>query len=579
VLSLIETGRLVGTRGAYELTTRMDTLDVPATVQALLAARIDRLGEREKQALYTAAVIGKEFARPLLEAVVQMATAEVDAGLSALRDAEMIIERAIYPVAEYSFKHPLTHNVALHAQLAHTRRGCHAKVAEVLTETTRDRHDEYAALIAHHWSEAGEAQRAATWQVRAARWVSVTDFGASRRHWQEARRLLLASPDSSDRSRLLLEVYPELLNCSDLLGTEAADAASVFAEASALARDAGDLRTEALLEAVYSNVISAQSDFDNMIRHTTRAVTVADASGDRALRIFARYFLGRALVWLGRWHEGIAVYDEAAAIGESDAAAAIEVLRYRPYIECLAIRANALAVTGRPHDAFDFVERFDTLRRIAGAGADLSSAAADRFWPCLILANANRALQCADEALQIAERYGGERGLVYALLAGGGSRVLAGRWAEGNALLERAQQRIAATGAGAEWSTPIDAFQALCLAHLGERERSLELLRRAEQRPDTALRFTVGFVRARAMRVAGGLDLEAGIHAEIALALHNAEQRRSSSLEPLLLLERAGLARLRGDAVGMANDLAAALRLITAFGMTGWESYARSIAA
>ena len=70
VLSLLETGRLVGARGAYELVTALDAIEVPATVQSLLAARIDRLGDREKQLLYTAAVIGKEFPRPLLESVL-----------------------------------------------------------------------------------------------------------------------------------------------------------------------------------------------------------------------------------------------------------------------------------------------------------------------------------------------------------------------------------------------------------------------------------------------------------------------------------------------------------------------------
>jgi adenylate cyclase len=70
VLSLLENGRVVGTRGAYELVTALDAVEVPATVQSLLAARIDRLGDREKQLLYAAAVIGKEFSRPLLESVL-----------------------------------------------------------------------------------------------------------------------------------------------------------------------------------------------------------------------------------------------------------------------------------------------------------------------------------------------------------------------------------------------------------------------------------------------------------------------------------------------------------------------------
>ncbi len=132
VLSLLDTGKLAGARGAYELTTAIDVVEVPATVQALLAARIDRLGEREKQVLYSAAVIGKEFARPLLESVIDMEVEDLEAALSGLLVAELVNERAIYPVAEYSFKHPLTHEVALHAQLGSARRARHAAVATAI---------------------------------------------------------------------------------------------------------------------------------------------------------------------------------------------------------------------------------------------------------------------------------------------------------------------------------------------------------------------------------------------------------------------------------------------------------------
>ena len=163
VLSLLETGRLVGARGAYELVTALDAVEVPATVQALLAARIDRLGEREKQVLYTAAVIGKEFPRPLLESVIESNDVDIDAALAALLAAELVYERAIYPVAEYAFKHPLTHEVALHAQLTTARRTRHAAVAEAIAAAEAERLDEHAGLLAHQWTEAGQALRAAGW--------------------------------------------------------------------------------------------------------------------------------------------------------------------------------------------------------------------------------------------------------------------------------------------------------------------------------------------------------------------------------------------------------------------------------
>src|SRR5207245_9686728 len=142
---------------------------------------------------------------------------------------------ATYPVAEYAFKHPLTHEVALGVQLTTSRRARHAAVAEVIAATEAERLDEHAGLLAHHWNEAGEALRAATWHVRAARWVRNTDLTASRRHWTKARDLLVPLPDSAERTRLLLDVYPELINTLDRLGAEPAESAAVFVEASDLA--------------------------------------------------------------------------------------------------------------------------------------------------------------------------------------------------------------------------------------------------------------------------------------------------------------------------------------------------------
>ena len=113
VQSLIESGHLQGAAGAYRLVTPVETLRVPPTVQVLLAARIDRLSEREKRVLQTAAVIGKDFAEPLLAGVIDLPPEQLAGALADLRAAELVHERALYPVAEYSFKHPLTQEVAL----------------------------------------------------------------------------------------------------------------------------------------------------------------------------------------------------------------------------------------------------------------------------------------------------------------------------------------------------------------------------------------------------------------------------------------------------------------------------------
>jgi len=173
--------------------------------------------------------------------------------------------------------------------------------------------------------------------------------------------------------------------------------------------------------------------------------------------------------------------------------------------------------------------------------------------------------------------------VVYALLACGVASYLGRRWQEGAAFLDRARERISATGAGAEWTTVIDGYRALCGAGLGEREQSLALAQGAvEQAHADALdlqRTLQGVFRARVLRSIGGTAHQHELEAQIAETLGLIQQTHIKGVLPLILLERAGLARMRGDTDGMARDLAEARRLFAEMGVTGWDDYARSIEA
>src|SRR5262245_44853660 len=163
VQALAEAGTLDGTKGAYRLRAPVATLALPASVQVVLGARIDRLPEREKHVLQTAAVIGKEFGEPVLRRVEGLPEAELAAALRALSQAELVYETALYPEAEYTFKHPLTQEVAYGSQLGERRKRVHAAVAQAIEATSAEKLDEQAALLAHHCERAGEALIAATW--------------------------------------------------------------------------------------------------------------------------------------------------------------------------------------------------------------------------------------------------------------------------------------------------------------------------------------------------------------------------------------------------------------------------------
>jgi class 3 adenylate cyclase/tetratricopeptide (TPR) repeat protein len=150
VRTLVETGALVGEPGAYRLERPAATIQVPATVQAILAARIDRLRPELKRLLQAAAVVGKDVPVVLLAAVAEMADDALHPALGELQTAEMLYEARLFPDLEYTFKHALTHEVAYNGVLQERRRALHATILETLERLHAGRLGEHAEVLAHH---------------------------------------------------------------------------------------------------------------------------------------------------------------------------------------------------------------------------------------------------------------------------------------------------------------------------------------------------------------------------------------------------------------------------------------------
>src|SRR5207244_2676894 len=139
VRTLVETGVLIGEPGAYRLGQVLPTIQVPATVQAVLAARIDRLPPEEKRLLQTAAVIGYDVPLPLVQAIAELPEADLHRGLAHLQAAEFLYETRLFPEREFTFKHALTHEVAYGSLLQERRRALHAQVVTALEALAGDR--------------------------------------------------------------------------------------------------------------------------------------------------------------------------------------------------------------------------------------------------------------------------------------------------------------------------------------------------------------------------------------------------------------------------------------------------------
>ena len=155
VRTLVETRVLVGAPVAYRLVQALPTIQVPATVQAVLAARIDHLPPEEKRLLQTAAVVGTEVPLPLLQALAELPEATLHRGLAHLQAAEFLYETRLFPALEYTFKHALTHEVAYNSLLLERRRMLHARIVEALEALAPERAAEQVERLAHHalWGE------------------------------------------------------------------------------------------------------------------------------------------------------------------------------------------------------------------------------------------------------------------------------------------------------------------------------------------------------------------------------------------------------------------------------------------
>ena len=189
VRELVEAGHFEGERGAYRLVRPVEEAGVPATVQAVLAARIDRLSPVAKQLLQIISVLGKEVGARSLGLTAELNEEELDPALCELVDGGFLYEAELYPERVLAFRHPLTREVAYGTQLAEHRAATHAAAARAMIELEPDRLDELAALVAHHMEEGDEALEAARWSARAAYWAGTASrarrcaSGAGRWSW------------------------------------------------------------------------------------------------------------------------------------------------------------------------------------------------------------------------------------------------------------------------------------------------------------------------------------------------------------------------------------------------------------
>jgi hypothetical protein len=207
VRELAQRGVLAGERGGYLCRADLAELSVPATVQAAIAARIDRLSIPARQTLTAASVIGARFEAELLAAL------GIDAAVDELLGVELIDQVRFTPSAEYAFRHPLIRAVAYESQLKSDRAEYHRRLAAAIQECAPASVEQNAAMIAEHLQAGGELHAAYGWHMRAGAWSTNRDTAAARASWERARRIADALP-ADDPGQVSMRIAPRTMLCA-----------------------------------------------------------------------------------------------------------------------------------------------------------------------------------------------------------------------------------------------------------------------------------------------------------------------------------------------------------------------------
>ncbi len=285
---------------------------LPATVQTVIGARVDALGETEKTLLQICAVIGKEVLLPVLERVAITLGAPLGATLEALCTLELLQPQAAVTgqPAGFAFRHPLIQEVAYTTQLKSRRAAVHAATAEAMQAFYQDRGDEFAALVAHHFGEAGRNVDAAEFEARAGRWIHYRDSRQAVKHWFKVRDWLHGQARSPqvDRLRVTIGSYMTQLAWRESVPShEVLPLIDAAIELAALT----DARSVQLFHVGNARMRwAAGASADDYVQRLRQVLATVDTE-DGGRKAVINVFLSQGLAWAGLFNEALKANDEA----------------------------------------------------------------------------------------------------------------------------------------------------------------------------------------------------------------------------------------------------------------------------
>jgi class 3 adenylate cyclase len=578
VRELAQRGVLAGERGGYVRQVDVAEVSVPATVQAAVEARIDRLTTPAKRTLHAASVIGARFGAELLAAL------GIDAVVDEPLGAELIDQVRFTPSAEYAFRHPLIRAVAYESQLKSDRAELHRRVAAAIESRDPAAAEQNAALIAEHLEAAGDLHAAYGWHMRAATWATNRDIAAAYLSWQRAVRIADALP-ADDFNQAAMHIAPRTMLCANAWRVHEHVAGAQFDELRELCSAAGDKASLAIAMAGLVMDHLFQDRMREASQLASEAMALLDSIADPTLTVGLSFAPIYAKAESAEWCDVLRWSQAVIDLADGDASKGNFIFG-SPLATALLQRAIARYFLGRPGWRDDLrhgkaMARSADPLTYAGVVGYVYSVAV----PVGVLNPDDSAMREIEDALRIAERSSDDVAVAWARLALGHALVHRRTDAEsdrGQTLLAEVGDVILRRGYLLCDLPIVNVYLARERARRGDRDEAIPLMRAAVDQLIREGQLLIWGVPATGVLVETLLDR--GDESDVAEAeaaierLAAAPADEGLSIRDIWLLRlRALLARARGDDVAYRDLVSRYRAMAESLGFEGHIAWAEAM--
>jgi class 3 adenylate cyclase/tetratricopeptide (TPR) repeat protein len=504
VRSVAERGVLSGDPG--HMGNGLDAIEraLPATVQAVISARIDRLAETEKSILQMCAIIGKEVPQAVLERVAGPLRGQIERCMDLLCHAELIQPQPAVGGRRFSFRHPLIQEVAYGTQMKAKRAAIHAAVAAAMEHFYADQLDEYSALISHHYEAAGHPFSAAEHSARAAQWLGLTDSGQAIKHWHKVRALLSGQPsqESSDRLRAMACSQISLLGWREGLNLEQVQ--PFIDEAMELAGRVDKRLTQLLLTIEGRMVQASGGPADWYVQRVKEALGLVDTASDPGRLATLNAALSQAYGWAGLLNHALEASDVALAGVAHIDKADHDFMGFSVEQWVLGLRGRLLIRCGRTDEA---EACWATMLAVRGASDPAVQVSRHLGFVEFAWCSDDAALAQlhAGQLAEMAERHTLPYLKPVALNCRGMALTIAADYAGAIEAFDEALKLVRSANLGAEYETEILAAQAECHRRARNLEQAMAV---AKEALDVSRQRTMRLSECRAMTTLGAIMLD-----------------------------------------------------------------------